>query len=306
MPLPLPNLDTRRYDDLVAEMRALIPQLAPEWSNHNIADPGITLIELLAWLTEATLYRLNRTPEATYWNLIRLLRPESDASSPSWGELQKQSLSSARIQAVQWFKDPYRAVTASDFERLVLELFSDGIMKIARAKAVANDQRGIVTVIVVPRVNDPFTVAMSDDAAIRQAFVATRDAVKGSLDKRRLVGTRVRVRAPVYRKLTVGIDVLPVPDTDPGEADALKRAIQAAVVTLLHPVDGGEDGGGWPFGRPVSIHDLAPTIESVPGVAEVRHVLLDDDPQLTEIAIPELPWVDTSEPDALTVTVAAV
>ena len=73
MPLPQANLDTRRFDDLVAEMRALIPRYAPEWTNHNPSDPGITLVELLAWVTEATLYRINRVPEATSLEFAKLL-----------------------------------------------------------------------------------------------------------------------------------------------------------------------------------------------------------------------------------------
>jgi predicted phage baseplate assembly protein len=60
MPLPLPNLDTRRWDDLVAEGRALIPRYAPGWTDHNIHDPGVTLIELFAWVIEQELYRANR------------------------------------------------------------------------------------------------------------------------------------------------------------------------------------------------------------------------------------------------------
>ena len=63
MPLPLPNLDTRRWADLVEEGRALIPRYAPQWSDHNVHDPGITLIELFAWLTEALIYRTNRIPQ---------------------------------------------------------------------------------------------------------------------------------------------------------------------------------------------------------------------------------------------------
>ena len=63
MPLPLPNLDDRRWTDLIEEGRALIPRYAPRWTDHNVHDPGITLIELFAWLTEMTVYRLNRVPE---------------------------------------------------------------------------------------------------------------------------------------------------------------------------------------------------------------------------------------------------
>ncbi|NJL21970.1 MAG: hypothetical protein HC895_16035 [Leptolyngbyaceae cyanobacterium SM1_3_5] len=62
MPLPLPNLDTRRWLDLVDEGRALIPRYAPDWTDHNVHDPGIMLIELLAWLIEQEIYRTNRIP----------------------------------------------------------------------------------------------------------------------------------------------------------------------------------------------------------------------------------------------------
>ncbi len=63
MSLPLPNLDDRRWADLIEEGQALIPFYAPEWTDHNVHDPGITLMELLAWIAEMDLYQLNRIPE---------------------------------------------------------------------------------------------------------------------------------------------------------------------------------------------------------------------------------------------------
>lgn len=63
MTLPLTNLDDRRWADLVEEARALIPFHAPQWTDHNIHDPGITLIELFAWIAEMDIYWVNRLPE---------------------------------------------------------------------------------------------------------------------------------------------------------------------------------------------------------------------------------------------------
>jgi predicted phage baseplate assembly protein len=63
MPLPLPNLDTRRWLDLVEEGRSLIPRYAPDWTDHNVHDPGITLMELFAWVTDLALYRTNAIPD---------------------------------------------------------------------------------------------------------------------------------------------------------------------------------------------------------------------------------------------------
>jgi hypothetical protein len=73
MPLPLPNLDTRRWADLVEEGRALIPRYAPQWSDHNVHDPGITLIELFAWLIEADIYRTNRVPPRHRRKFLQLI-----------------------------------------------------------------------------------------------------------------------------------------------------------------------------------------------------------------------------------------
>ena len=63
MALPLPNLDDRRWIELVEEARALIPSYAPQWTDHNIHDPGITLIELFAAIAEMDVYQLNRIAE---------------------------------------------------------------------------------------------------------------------------------------------------------------------------------------------------------------------------------------------------
>jgi predicted phage baseplate assembly protein len=87
MPIPLPNLDDRRFDDLVRELRALIPRYAPAWTDHNLSDPGITLIELFAWLTEALLYRLNRIPAASEARFLELLGARFRPAVPAVAEL---------------------------------------------------------------------------------------------------------------------------------------------------------------------------------------------------------------------------
>jgi predicted phage baseplate assembly protein len=55
-----PNLFQRRFGQLMDIGRARLPELAPEWTDHNAHDPGITLMELLAWVAEAQLYSLSR------------------------------------------------------------------------------------------------------------------------------------------------------------------------------------------------------------------------------------------------------
>jgi hypothetical protein len=79
MPLVLPNLDDRRWADLVEEGRALIPVFGPEWTDHNVHDPGITLMELLAWVAEADIYALNQISDRHRRKFLALIgvRPQA-------------------------------------------------------------------------------------------------------------------------------------------------------------------------------------------------------------------------------------
>ena len=63
MPLDIPNLDDRSWAELVEEATALIPRHASRWTDHNVHDPGITFIELFAWLAEMQMYQINRVGE---------------------------------------------------------------------------------------------------------------------------------------------------------------------------------------------------------------------------------------------------
>lgn len=73
MVLPTPNLDDRRFQDLVDEARMRVRQRCPQWTDHNVSDPGITLIEAFADMVEQLLYRVNRVPEVHYLRFLDLI-----------------------------------------------------------------------------------------------------------------------------------------------------------------------------------------------------------------------------------------
>ncbi|MCW2540387.1 MAG: hypothetical protein JWN95_2112 [Frankiales bacterium] len=73
MPLPAPNLDDRSFQDIVDEAKRLIPRYCPEWTNHNLSDPGVALIELFAWMSEMVLFRINQVPERLYVHFLNLV-----------------------------------------------------------------------------------------------------------------------------------------------------------------------------------------------------------------------------------------
>lgn len=71
--LPKSDLDDRTFEDLVQECILRIPRYCPEWTNHNPGDPGITLIELFAWLVDQMLLRFNQVPRRNYVSFLELL-----------------------------------------------------------------------------------------------------------------------------------------------------------------------------------------------------------------------------------------
>ena len=71
--MPTPSLDDRRFQDIVDEAKRLIPRYCPEWTDHNVSDPGIALVELFAWMSEMIIYRLNQIPDINYAKFLELV-----------------------------------------------------------------------------------------------------------------------------------------------------------------------------------------------------------------------------------------
>lgn len=71
--LPAPNLDDRRFQDLVDDAKRLIALNCPEWTDHNVSDPGVTLVEAFAFMADELFYRLNRVPDRLYVKFLDLL-----------------------------------------------------------------------------------------------------------------------------------------------------------------------------------------------------------------------------------------
>ncbi len=164
MPINLPNLDDRRYSDLVEEARNLIPTYAPDWTNHNPSDPGITLIELFAYYTEMLLYRLNRITDANKRMFLKLLKGASNWTEAD-SNLSGEELELAIRKTVLEFRKVDRAVTVSDFEQLALDSYPSGTLSnIERVRCVPRKNMtsmnllernrqspGHISIIIVPK-----------------------------------------------------------------------------------------------------------------------------------------------------------
>lgn len=83
MSIPIPSLDDRTFQQLVDEAKRLIPEKCPQWTNHNVSDPGVALIEIFAWMTELTLYRINQLPDRLYSGFLNLVGVRPFPSVPA-------------------------------------------------------------------------------------------------------------------------------------------------------------------------------------------------------------------------------
>lgn len=89
--IPVPNLDDRDWRAIKDSLIKEIPKRCPEWTDWNVSDPGITLIELFALGIEELIYRLNQVlPKhmREYLNMIGVtLTPPSVAKAMEFFKL---------------------------------------------------------------------------------------------------------------------------------------------------------------------------------------------------------------------------
>jgi predicted phage baseplate assembly protein len=83
MPIPTPPLDTVTFQQLVDHAKRLIPRYCPEWTDHNVSDPGVTLIELFASMVEMLTYRVNQVPDRMYVAFLNFIGAQLEPPQPA-------------------------------------------------------------------------------------------------------------------------------------------------------------------------------------------------------------------------------
>ncbi len=122
MSLTPPDLDNRDFQSLVSEARARITRTCPEWTEHNVSDPGITLIELFAWMTEMLVYRINRLPSKVHIALLDLLGIQLDAPRAASTDVRFRLASAARGRVtIQGRRSTTRELTATTRARKTVQ-----------------------------------------------------------------------------------------------------------------------------------------------------------------------------------------
>jgi predicted phage baseplate assembly protein len=145
--LPEIMLDDVRFQELVSEARTRIVRHSPEWTEHNVSDPGITLIELFAWLTEILSYRINRIPERLHLALLELVGVRPAAPQQAHVDLRFLLAGSggAAIPAGTEVASPRTA----DGELIVFQTDEELTIPVAHLSAYAIERGGQMTAVPV-------------------------------------------------------------------------------------------------------------------------------------------------------------
>lgn len=252
MSFTLPDLDDRTFDDLLAEGLQIVNSVNSAWTNRNASDPGVTLLELFAFVTETMIFRVNQIREEDLRAFARLLSPDVDDSAGLEGNDQLRD-ALRRTQRLD------RLVTCHDFEREALD-----ISGVARARCVperdltastsaarAAERPGHVSVLIVPHGGAPIEI----DRVIER--------VRASLEPRRLLGTTVHVGQPDYVPVDVRLTLTVGAEASP---QVVREQAVSAINRFFDPRRGGPDGNGWPMGRPIYVSELFNLVDRIPAV----------------------------------------
>jgi hypothetical protein len=398
LPIQLPDLDTRNYDDILGEMIASIPKYTDTWTNHNPSDPGITILELLCWITETTLYRMNHVPHESYVNFLRLVAGASGVdevnrllNDPSlyWShrkilEFLKEiengntkNVEEIKATALNFLKSRYRAVTEDDFcalaieatdsdmfhagdfkdpaglsaklqdasdplSRYFIEQFSPGSRQLLKehdtsapsskelqwvlvnelnrlilgpclydkqrfADVVLRDEtqrlieqkptfeagirlNRLLLEQVYPneieettrhaKVKKAIVRKLPDEEKVEIIIISDRrdkydeliEWVKNYLRPRKLIGTIIEVKKPVYTDVTIDIKVK---CQLPARAHNVENNVRSRILHYLDPFEGGPGKKGLPYGRPLTLYEMAQIIEETNGVKQIISLIFD-------------------------------
>jgi predicted phage baseplate assembly protein len=183
------------------------------------------------------------------------------------GGVDGEDIENAKVRGPIVLRTRDRAVTGEDYEHLAREAAPE----VARVRCVtAGDgaDAGGVRILVVP-------AAGSGDGRLRfEQLVPAEDTlqrISRRLDDARVIGARIVVEPPVYRGVTVVAKLRPRASANPTrlQADALD-----ALYHYFHPITGGPDRSGWPFGRPVHVGEVYSVLQGLRGTELVEDARL--------------------------------
>ncbi|MGB9927639.1 MAG: hypothetical protein ACPK85_04470 [Methanosarcina sp.] len=310
MSIPLPNLYTKKFNDISDEMLAAIPKYTDKWTNHNPSDPGITILEMLAWIADTTLYRIDRIPEETYITFLRLVagaagsedvdnllkkldldqKSDLDHSHKKILTLLKEvedgkekTVEEIKAAVLVFLSSRFRAVTEEDFCSLAIEATDQNDSSPKVKRAIVSSKGTKVEIIIVPDNWAEYEdLTKYEDEKLPKTEKEARykvltDQVTDYLSPRKLIGTVIKVKIPVFSPVKIDIEILSSPHM---RFENVAEDVINGIRNYLDPFVGGPEGKGWPYGKSLTVYKVAQLVEETEGVEIMISLIFDGDKDL--------------------------
>jgi len=191
-----------------------------------------------------------------------------DNRRPGGGGVDGEDLEAAKIRGPMTLRTRDRAVTAEDYEQIGLEAAPE-VARVRCARAGEGAEAGAVRVLVVPSAVEDEPGRLRFEQLVPSDETLAR--IAAYLDERRVIGARVVVEPPSYQGITVVARLRSRPRTAP---DRLQAQALEALYQYFHPITGGPDGDGWPFGRPIHAGEVYAVLQRLHGTELVEEARL--------------------------------
>jgi hypothetical protein len=94
------------------------------------------------------------------------------------------------------------------------------------------------------------------------------------------------VLKPTYQQIVVSGEVITADDAD---LATVSEGINQALIDYFHPLHGGEDGQGWPFGATIRYSRVYQRVFAISGVASIEKITIaldgEEFPPCTDVPI---------------------
>ena len=195
MSLQTPKLDDRKFQDIVSEARSKIPLYCPKWTDYNLSDPGITVIEMFAWMVDMLLYRLNRVPDKNYIKFMDMIGIRLEPPKPAVADVtfrlsvpqpepvtipQGTEVATVRTET----QEAISFTTDRDFKILVPTLTyalttPDNQVFTDITAALKNPDRKVSVFQEVPKENNAFYLGFVEDLALHTLTLTFESNIEG-------------------------------------------------------------------------------------------------------------------------------
>jgi len=174
------------------------------------------------------------------------------------GGADMETVENLKSRAAGVFKSLQRAVTAEDFQWLARESSAS----VGRAYCLGSkDRQGRICIVIVPAIS-----AVSDYELMLEPSRELIRRVSAYLAERKLVGTPLTVKGPVYRSFGISLEL--VFKSDVMDTEFLKKQIERELRRYFHPLEGG-NGTGWEFGKEVTGGSILKLLERTAGILSI-------------------------------------